>query len=106
MIASLKNWTLVCIVTTRIVTAAVAATLGIQLPYDDAATAVTDVAKSTAANHSSMLQDILRGAPTEIDAICGAVAHYAESQNIPAPINRTLWHVVHALIASSSGEKA
>jgi 2-dehydropantoate 2-reductase len=87
-------------------TAAVASALGIAIPYDNAATAVTEVAMNTASNHSSMLQDILRGAPTEIDAISGAVAHHAESQSIPAPVNRTLWHLIHALIASSSGEKA
>jgi 2-dehydropantoate 2-reductase len=87
-------------------TAAVASSLGITLPYDDAAAAVIDVAKNTASNHSSMLQDILRGAPTEIDAICGAVARHAEAQSLAAPVNWTLWHLIHALIASSSGENA
>jgi 2-dehydropantoate 2-reductase len=83
----------------------VASSRGINLPYDDAAAAVVEVARNTASNHSSMLQDILRGAPTEIDAICGAVARHAEAQSLAAPVNWTLWHLVQALIASSSGEK-
>ncbi|HEY70523.1 MAG TPA: 2-dehydropantoate 2-reductase [Anaerolineae bacterium] len=87
-------------------TATVASSLGIALPYDDAAAAVVEVAKNTASNHSSMLQDIKRGAPTEIDAICGAVARHAETQSLTAPVNWTLWHLIRALIASSSGEKA
>ncbi len=87
-------------------TAALASSLGIDLPYDDAAAAVIDVAKKTASNHSSMLQDILRGAPTEIDAICGAVARQAEGQSLDAPVNWTLWHLIRALVAASSGEKA
>ncbi|MCK7475806.1 MAG: hypothetical protein MZV49_25235 [Rhodopseudomonas palustris] len=34
---------------------------------------------------SSMLQDVLRGAPTEIDAICGAVVRAAEKHKLGAP---------------------
>ena len=52
---------------------AVAAALGIRLPYPDPLAAVEAIARRTAANRSSMLQDVLRGAPTEIDAISGAM---------------------------------
>ncbi len=84
----------------------VAASLGVRLPNEDVESAVVDVAFRTAKNHSSMLQDILRGAPTEIDAICGAVARHAEAQGISAPVNWTLWHLVRALVDSLAGEKA
>lgn len=69
---------------------AVAAAQGIDLPYDDAAAAALDVARRTAANHSSMLQDRMRGRPTEIDAICGAVVAAGERHNVPTPVNRLL----------------
>lgn len=81
-------------------TAAVAAERGVKLPYEDAGAAVAEVARRTAANRSSMLQDVQRGAPTEIDAICGAVARAGEQVGVPAPVNRTLWHLVRARLSA------
>lgn len=71
----------------------------INLPFDDPVAAVEEVARKTAANHSSMLQDVLRGAPTEIDAICGAVVGFAEKHKIGAPANWMCWQLVRALMA-------
>ena len=59
--------------------------------------AAEEVALKTAANHSSMLQDVLRGAPTEIDAICGAVVKVAQKHNIDTPANWACWKLVKAL---------
>jgi 2-dehydropantoate 2-reductase len=69
----------------------------IALPFDDPIARAEDVAQKTAANTSSMLQDVLRGAPTEIDAICGAVVRAAERHRIGAPVNWTCWQLVKAL---------
>lgn len=77
--------------------AAVAASRGITLPYPDAAARALDVARATAANRSSMLQDVDRGAPTEIDAICGAVVRAGGETGIPTPLNTRLWQLVHQL---------
>ena len=74
--------------------AQVAAAQGIPLPFADAGQRALEVAQATAANHSSMLQDVLRGAPTEIDVICGAVVKYGRLHNIPTPINEQLWTAV------------
>jgi len=71
-------------------TAAVARALGIALPFEDPARAVEEVAGRTAGNRSSMLQDVLRGAPTEIDAINGAVVRLGEETGVPTPVNRVL----------------
>lgn len=78
-------------------TAHVAHAENIVLPFDDPIAKAEDVAHKTAANTSSMLQDILRGAPTEIDAICGAVVRTAEKHRISAPVNWTCWQLVKAL---------
>ena len=83
-------------------TAAVANSKGIHLPYADPIAEVESVARRTASNRSSMLQDVQRGAPTEIDAICGAIAAEGGKLGIPTPINWTLWKLVKAKAASSS----
>ena len=75
----------------------VASAENIHLPFDDAVNAAENVAHKTAANHSSMLQDVLRGAPTEIDAICGAIVRIAEKHRIAVPMNWTCWQLIKAL---------
>jgi 2-dehydropantoate 2-reductase len=77
--------------------ASVARAENIALPFEDPIARAEDVAQKTAANTSSMLQDVLRGAPTEIDAICGAVVRTAERQGLSAPVNWTCWQLVKAL---------
>jgi 2-dehydropantoate 2-reductase len=79
-------------------TAQVAEAQGIKLPYDDPAQEVEGVARRTAENDSSMLQDIRRGAPTEVDAINGAVVREGERLGVPTPVNRSLWDLVRAKV--------
>jgi 2-dehydropantoate 2-reductase len=78
-------------------TSAVANKLGIVLPFASPERATEEVARQTAGNFSSMLQDILRGAPTEIDAINGSVVHLAQESDILVPVNRTVWSLVKAI---------
>jgi 2-dehydropantoate 2-reductase len=78
-------------------TAAVAAANGIHLPYHDPVAAVEDVARRTAVNRSSMLQDIDRSAPTEIDSICGAVVQTGERLGLETPLNRAFWLLIKSL---------
>ena len=80
---------------------AVAVALGIHLPYPDPQRAVEAVVRRTAANRSSMLQDLQRGAPTEIDAICGAVVRAGEQTGVSTPLNRTLWQLVRARVEAA-----
>ncbi len=77
--------------------AAVATAQGIRLPYDDPLATVEEIAQRTANNRSSMLQDVLRGTPTEIDAICGAIVRAGEQNDVPTPLNHTIWQLVKAL---------
>lgn len=75
-------------------TANVAQALGIQLPYDDPAASAIQVATATAKNKSSTLQDILRGAPTELDRINGEVVREGKRLGVPTPVNEQLLRVI------------
>jgi 2-dehydropantoate 2-reductase len=77
--------------------AAVASAQRVHLPFTDPLQAAETVARKTAANYSSMFQDVRRGAPTEIDAICGAVARTGKKTGIPTPVNHVCWQLVQAM---------
>ncbi|NPA31959.1 MAG: 2-dehydropantoate 2-reductase [Chloroflexi bacterium] len=79
--------------------ARVAAALGVRLPFPDPVQAAVEVARRTAANSSSMRQDLRRGAPTEIDAICGAVVRAGQQVGQPAPLNAALLDMVREAVA-------
>jgi 2-dehydropantoate 2-reductase len=81
--------------------AAVAQARGTALPYQDPLAHTLAVAHATSANHSSMLQDVLRGSPTEIDAINGAVAREGLRLGVPTPVNNMLDALVRALEATA-----
>lgn len=74
--------------------ARVAEAQGIQLPFTDAAHRTLEVSQATASNRSSMLQDVSRAAPTEIDAISGAVVRFGQRLGIPTPVNEFLLRLV------------
>jgi len=77
-------------------TAEVAKAEHVRLPFDNPISAAEDVARKTASNHSSMFQDVQRGAKTEIDSICGAVTRLGEKHSIATPYNRVCWKLVGA----------
>ena len=79
-------------------TAAVAAAQKIPLSFADPVQAVGRIAERTASNSSSMRQDVLRGAPTEIDAICGAVVRAGNAYGVPTPLNEILTALIRARV--------
>ena len=81
--------------------AAVAAARGVALPYADPAAHALAVARATGANRSSMLQDALRGAPTEVASINGAIAREGARLGVPTPLNAALAALVEALDATA-----
>jgi len=81
--------------------AAVARAVAVQLPFTDPARAAEEVARRTSGNTSSMLQDVMRGAPTEIEAINGALVALGERNGVPLPINRVILSLVKALPINS-----
>jgi len=87
-------------------TASVAEALGVALPFAGPERAAEEVAERTAANHSSMLQDVLRGAPTEVEAINGAVVREGQALGMPAPLNWLVRGLVLSRCHLSSDELA
>jgi 2-dehydropantoate 2-reductase len=86
--------------------AAVAAARGIALPFPDAAERACSVARVTAVNRSSMLQDVRRGAPTEVEAINGAVVQWGEILGVPTPVNEMLVRLVRAMRSAPAAPQA
>jgi len=76
--------------------AEVARAMGIELNFSNPLKASEAVAEVTADNKSSMLQDINRGAPTEIDVLCGAVTRLGRKYQVETPTNQLLWSLVKA----------
>ena len=74
--------------------AAVAEAFNVTLTYESVSTEVERIALATATNRSSMLQDVTRGAPTEIDAICGAAARFGRIAAVPTPMNTLLYQAI------------
>ncbi len=80
---------------------AVAGRLGIGLPYDAPVEQVRKVCEKTAGNRASMLQDILRGTPTEIESINGAIARKGLEVGIETPCNLLLAEIIRAMEATA-----
>lgn len=81
---------------------AVAQARGTLLPYSHPLEHVLAVARATGANRSSMLQDVLRGSPTEISTINGAVVREGLRWGVPTPVNQLLTQLVQALDVSAA----
>ena len=61
---------------------------------------------ATASHRSSMLQDLERGRPTEIDAINGRVWEYGRTVGIATPLNEAMTRLVRARVALGTGTNA
>lgn len=75
----------------------VTSALGVRLLYPDPLEKVLSVCEATAANASSMLQDVLREKKTEVNQIQGALIREAARLGIPTPVNETLRDLVVTL---------
>ncbi len=70
---------------------------GVPLAPEEAIALVEGVCRATARNLSSMLQDVRRGRPTEIDFISGPIVREGERLGVPTPLQRLLWRLVRWL---------
>lgn len=72
----------------------------------DAVAATLEVARRTADNRSSMLQDVEAGRPTEIEFMSGAVVREGLALGVPTPVNALLLDRVPRLTAGPLSEGA
>ncbi|WP_374480362.1 ketopantoate reductase family protein [Zoogloea sp.] len=70
---------------------------GLQVDADAARARVHAVALATAGNRASMLQDVLAGRRTEIDAITGTLLDMAAAQGAELPTHRAVFTLVKRL---------
>lgn len=70
---------------------------GINLLYDDPVEKVESVCVATAANISSMLQDVLKGKRTEVAYINGAIVEEGRRLGIKTPANEILTNLVKTI---------
>lgn len=76
---------------------AVANAQQITLPYADPFAHVQQIVAATSANRSSMLQDVLRGAPSEILAINAAVVRLGQQLGVATPTNAVISTIIQAI---------
>lgn len=75
----------------------VARALGLDFSAEEAVAQVEETCRLTAKNISSMLQDVRRGSPAEIDYINGAIVRRGKEVGIPTPLNLLLTRLVKHL---------
>lgn len=84
--------------------AAVAESQGVELPFADPERTAEEVAENTRENYSSMLRDILRDAPTEVDAINGEIVRLGHECGLGVSVNMLVWNLVLEQKRLSSAE--
>ncbi|WP_237691080.1 ketopantoate reductase family protein [Paenibacillus caui] len=68
------------------------------IPYDtDLAEQIAGVCRTTSGNISSMLADVLRGEPTEVDYINGYLAAMARKSKVAAPAHEMVWKLLKGI---------
>jgi 2-dehydropantoate 2-reductase len=74
----------------------------IRLTEKDFVAMAYDIARNTAENKNSMLQDVLNGKLTEIDFINGRILTYANELGVRVPINELITYLIKGLETSKN----
>ena len=79
--------------------ARVASAEGVPIDDEEAVMLWRKMAELTASNRSSMLQDVQRGRPTEIDWINGEIVRRGRQHSVPTPVNEALLQLLEVVEA-------
>ena len=77
-----------------------AKSIGMYLEFTPLLSLVQDVITRTKRNQSSMLQDLNRGAPTEIEAITGEILKHASRSGLNLPVSLTIYQLMQAAVTA------
>jgi 2-dehydropantoate 2-reductase len=77
--------------------------LGIPLPDDSVAKTMETLEGITPNSTTSMQRDLVRGKPSELDALIGAVVRLAYEAGIDTPINRFMLYSLRSLELRARG---
>jgi 2-dehydropantoate 2-reductase len=78
----------------------------VDLVFHDLYGLLFDACKRTEQNISSMLQDILSGQRTEIEAQCGSLVQYGKRAGVETPTQQTMVELIKLLERKAAGEWA
>jgi len=97
-----NGWIAQCVSAREIAQAAVQEAIQVakahgRQPNEDVVDKVMSVAEATAANHSSMLQDLQGFRRTEVEAINGIVCRWGREAGVPTPVNSVLSNLIHVV---------
>ncbi len=81
----------------------VARVRAVDLVFHDLYKLLFDACRRTSGNISSMLQDILSGQRTEIEAQCEALLHYGRQVKVETPTQETMAQLVHLMEKKAAG---
>jgi len=84
----------------------VANSSGVKLPSYDIIEKTKNIARLTADNKSSMLQDVEKGKRTEIESITGIIVDLGKKHNVSTPTNSLLYRLVKGIEQASGLERA
>jgi len=79
--------------------------VGIEVSDEEARADLERVVRATAENRSSMLQDLDRGRPTEVDAISGEILRAADAHGLDLPFTRNAIAEIRSRVATSASRR-
>ena len=82
---------------------AVAQAQHIALPADVIPATLAELAQFPPGGTNSMQRDLMRGRPSELEALAGAVVRLGQALGVPTPVNTFLYHSLLPLELQARG---
>jgi len=83
---------------------AVAQAQHIALPADVIPATLAELGQFPPGGTNSMQRDLMRGRPSELEALAGAVVRLGQALGVPTPVNTVLYHSLLPLELQARGD--